>query len=104
MTSKMTVRRFMVFALLMLLMGVAQAGDPIRGQQLYEIRCQGCHGEKGLPQIAALPNFSVGQGLMKSDMELLAVVKKGALVMPAFNGILTDAEILDIIAYIRTFF
>ena len=104
MTNKMTVCRLMVFTILILTMGAAVAGDPIKGRQLYEVRCQGCHGEKGLPQVASLPNFSTGQGLMKSDMELLAVIKKGALVMPSFNGILTDAEILDIITHIRTFF
>ena len=46
----------------------------------------------------------MGQGLMKSDQQLLAFVKKGKLVMPGFNGVLSDEEILDIIAYIRTFF
>ncbi len=104
MTNRMTVRSFIVFTLFMLVMGVAKAGDPIKGQQLYQNRCQGCHGEKGLPQIASLPNFTMGEGLMKSDMELLALIKKGIVVMPAFEGVLTDAEIFDIIAHIRTFF
>jgi len=80
------------------------AGDPMKGRPLYENRCAGCHGENGSPQVAQVPNFKLGQGLMKSDQQLLDFVKKGKGVMPAFNGILTDTEIRDIIAHVRTFF
>ena len=54
--------------------------------------------------MAAVPNFTMGQGLMKSDREIMSFIKKGKTVMPGFEGILTDEEILDVIAHIRTLF
>jgi len=102
--SKMSFVRCLVVLLLLMSTGVVMAGDPMKGRSLYENRCAGCHGLEGIPQVAAVPNFKMGQGLMKSDQELLAFVKKGKGVMPGFKGILTDTEILDILTHIRTFF
>ena len=101
---KQFIHHFMVFILFILSTGIASAGDPMKGSKLYGDRCSGCHGLNGVPQVVGVPNFKMGQGLMKSDQQLLAFVKKGKLVMPGFNGVLSDEEILDIIAYIRTFF
>lgn len=98
------IARVFVFALLLMSMGSALAGDPIKGRELYEKHCAGCHGLGGVPTMPALPNFTMGTGLMKSDGEILAFVKKGKVVMPGYKGVLTDAEILDIIAHLRTFF
>ena len=95
-----------LFTLLLLVAstGVVLAGDPMKGRSLYESRCSGCHGPEGLPQVAEVPNFRRGEGLMKSDQQLLEFVKKGKGVMPGFKGILTDTEIRDILAHVRTFF
>lgn len=98
------VGRSLVFICLFLAAGAATAGDPMKGRSLYENRCQGCHGEDGTPQVAAIPNFKMGQGLMQSDQQLMSFIKNGKGVMPGFKGVITDAEIRDIIAHIRTFF
>lgn len=90
--------------LLVVSTGVVLAGDPMKGRPLYEVRCAGCHGLEGLPQVAEIPNFKRGEGLMKSDQQLLEFVKRGKGVMPGFKGILTDTEIRDILAHVRTFF
>jgi len=103
--SKLSVAKiFLTLLLLVASTSMALAGDPIKGRALYENRCAGCHGMEGLPQVAGIANFKMGEGLMKSDRQLMAFVKKGKGVMPGFNGILTDTEILDIIAHVRTFF
>ncbi len=94
----------LIFLLLLVPTGVVLAGDPMKGRPLYIDRCSGCHGLSGAPQVAQIPNFKLGEGLMKSDQEMMAFVKKGKGVMPGFNGILTDTEIRDILAYVRTFF
>ena len=39
---------------------------------------------------------------MQSDMTLLASLKSGKNAMPAYLGILSDREMLDVIAYSRT--
>ena len=104
MLRKMTIVRFFALALLLLTLGVAVAGDPAKGRGIYAPRCSGCHGANGLPTVAAVPNFSMGQGLMKSDREIMNFIKKGKNIMPGFEGILTDEEILDVIAHLRTLF
>lgn len=104
MTSKMSAIRFLVFTLLMLAMGVAMAGDPVKGRTVYAKRCAGCHGPNGLPQVPGVPNFTMGEGMMKPDHEIMGAIKKGKTVMPGFEGVLTDEEILDVIAHIRTLF
>ncbi|WP_455199314.1 c-type cytochrome [Kaarinaea lacus] len=104
MTSKMVVIRFLVLTLLMLAMGVAMAGDPVKGRAIYGARCAGCHGPNGLPQVPGVPNFTMGEGLMKPDQEIMQFIKKGKTVMPGFEGVLTDQEMLDVIAHIRTLF
>ena len=91
------------------------AGDPEAGESLYVQNCSACHG----PDAKGLPNL--GKDLTtsdfvhdNSDQELLAFVKQGRPVsdpdnttgidMPPKGGnpALTDQQILDIIAYLRT--
>jgi len=105
MTSKLSaVQTFLVFLLLLVPTCVVLAGDPMKGRPLYNDRCSGCHGLNGASHVAHIPNFKLGEGLMKSDQEIMNFVKKGRGIMPGFNGILTDTEIRDILAYVRTFF
>jgi cytochrome c6 len=104
MTRKQLFRYFMVFVFFILTTGVASAGDPMKGSKLYADHCSGCHGVNGTPQVVDVPNFKMGQGLMKSDQQLLTFIKNGKLVMPGYKGLLSDQEILDIIAHLRTLF
>lgn len=91
------------------------AGDAEAGEGLYEQSCSACHGPdaKGLPSLGKdLTTSDFVQG--NSDQELLEFVKQGrpashpdntqGIDMPPKGGnpALTDQQILDIIAYIRT--
>jgi len=98
------VGRSLVFMFLLMASGAVLAGDPVKGRALYEARCSGCHGPTGLPQVAEVPNFKMGEGLMKPDQELLKTIKNGKGVMPGFKGLLTDTDIRNIIAHVRTLF
>jgi len=102
--NKVSFVRILAVLFLLSLTGTAMAGDPMKGRSLYIKHCSGCHGVEGLPQVAEVPNFKMGQGLMQSDQQILAFVKQGKTVMPGFGGVLSDTEILDVIAHIRTFF
>jgi mono/diheme cytochrome c family protein len=104
MKNRMNIIRLFTFSVLMLAMGALMAGDPTKGRGVYAARCASCHGPNGLPMMTELPNFTMGQGLMKSDREIMSFVKKGKGVMPAFEGVITDDEILDVIAHLRTLF
>jgi mono/diheme cytochrome c family protein len=87
------------------------------GQAVYEQHCATCHGATGAsdgPGAAALPikppPFTDGR-LMNGipDAFMLQVVTEGsgsvglAPQMPAFGRVLTDREIRDVVAYVRTF-
>ena len=54
--------------------------------------------------MAAAPDFGRGQGLMQSDLALRKRIQDGKFACPAYRGILDEQQILDVIAYIRTFF
>ena len=49
-----------------------------------------------------VPDFAQGESLLQSDRELLSSIRDGKNMMPAYRGILTNMEILDAVAYLRT--
>ncbi len=93
----------------------AAAGDPAKGKTLYDGTCSSCHG----PDAKGLPNLGkdiTTSAFVKSetDAQLVAFIKTGRpasdpanttkVDMPPKGGnpTLTDAQILDIVAYVRT--
>ena len=106
---------------LMLAVGVSPAiaaGDPAAGAKIFAARCARCHGPDGKgngPDLEKLhPNSSpvnwTKPVVMKqwSDAEIVEIISKGGKavgsspVMPPFQGKLTDAQIQDLLAFIRT--
>lgn len=81
---------------------LASAMNLVRGQQLYNLHCAACHGSRGEGVMPDAPKFSLGERLEQPDMSLLQSVKTGKKSMPPFFGILQDAQILDVLAYVRT--
>ena len=81
----------------------ATAADIIRGNRIYAAHCAVCHGVSGLSVMPGAPNLARGSDrLMQADVGLLASIRSGKNAMPAYIGVLTDREILDVIAYLRT--
>ncbi|MFN8488686.1 MAG: cytochrome c [Caldilineaceae bacterium] len=93
----------------------AHKGDATKGQETFLTTCVACHGPegkgvKGLGKDMTISKFIAS----KSDDELLAFVKTGrpindplnttGVLMPPKGGnpALTDEELLNIIAFIRT--
>ena len=87
---------------LLLAGGAAQGADTNKGRQLYTANCAICHGPTGRSVMPGAPNFDHAERLLQPDFTLLATIRAGKNVMPAFQGILTDRDIMDVIAYIRT--
>jgi mono/diheme cytochrome c family protein len=84
--------------------------DVSRGKAVYERHCLACHGPTGHgdgPQAAVLTiapaNFHRPASFLKSDEELLRTVEHGVVFSPmhSWRGQLTDAEMQDVVAYIR---
>ncbi len=84
--------------------GLTYAADPEKGEQLYSMNCASCHGVTGEGVMFGAPNFDQGEGLFQADSALLNSVKNGKNAMPAYQGILSDMEILDVIAYLHTLY
>lgn len=82
--------------------GAALAGDALRGGDLYRQHCRACHGEGGRPVLPTAPDFTQHTALLKPDLTLLAAIRRGRGAMPAYDGVLRDTEILDIVAHLRT--
>jgi mono/diheme cytochrome c family protein len=77
------------------------------GAATYKAKCASCHGADGAgatpagKAMKALP-FKSPELVSASDADLIAATKNGKGKMPAYTGKLTDAQIKDVVAYIRT--
>jgi len=80
----------------------ALAANVARGQQLYNMHCAACHGMRGEGVLPEAPKFRMGERLEQPDMVLMQSVRTGKKAMPPFFGVLQDAQILDVLAYVRT--
>jgi mono/diheme cytochrome c family protein len=91
-----------VFFMLAFCSGTSRAADTIKGGELYAIHCVSCHGASGINVMPNAPNFAQGENMMQPDSTLLTSIKNGKNAMPAYQGILSDSDILDVIVYLRT--
>lgn len=105
--------------------GQAGASDPVqikRGQLVYAEYCASCHGAKleGQPnwqsrlpngRLPAPPHDESGHTWHHPDAHLFEVTKYGLkniappdyqTDMPAYDGVLTDRQIWDVLAYIKS--
>jgi len=77
------------------------------GADTYKAKCAMCHGADGL---AATPmaktmkvvSFKDPTMVSASDAQLIAATTNGKNKMPAYTGKLTDTQIKDVVACIRT--
>lgn len=80
----------------------AFAADTFKGQKVYASNCAICHGQDGRGVMPGTPNLATPEAMMKPDFTLLASIRAGRNAMPAYQGILSDRDIMDVIAYVRT--
>ena len=110
MESVMTTRRpparrravSLALAMSLLWCGGALAADPGKGRQIYMQHCQNCHGISGKAQMPGVPDFTRGEGLFRPDIELVRQIHTGRGMMPAYEGMFTEDELLDVVAFLRT--
>ena len=85
--------------------GPAFAQGP--GADTYKAKCAMCHGADGLAAIGMgksmkILSFKDPAMVKASDAELAASTTNGKGKMPAYKGKLTDAQITEVISFIRT--
>lgn len=97
--------------------GFAAQGDPAKGKPIFDQMCAGCHGTYGNGQEGTKSGFVPRIGTLADkaymasvpDEYLVLIIKKGGAymgkiaAMPAWEKKLSDEEIDDIVALIRTF-
>lgn len=104
-----------VFALLAVVLLVAwavpaSAADAEAGQKIYKQKCQMCHGTSGGGDGSMgkmlkppPPSFTDADRMVKQkDEDLITRIKEGKSPMPSYGSRLSDSQIQDVLAYIRT--
>lgn len=81
---------------------VASGADIFKGKDVYQLHCASCHGDDGKGVVAGTEDLTRPGKLMQADVELARKLKDGVPGMPAYRGMLTEAEVRDVIAYMRT--
>ena len=81
---------------------VAQSG----GEATYKSKCAMCHGADGLatsPMAKAMsvPSVKSETFTKLSESEMVTATTNGKGKMPAYKGKLSDAEIKEVVAYMR---
>jgi mono/diheme cytochrome c family protein len=77
------------------------------GEKVYKGKCATCHGPEGkgetpVGKATKARDLCSEEVQKETDEEWTAIVVKGKNKMPAYDKKLTDAEIKDAIAYIRS--
>jgi mono/diheme cytochrome c family protein len=77
------------------------------GADTYKAKCAMCHGPDGtaavpMGKMYKIPSFKDPDQVKATDSALEAITKDGKGKMPSYNGKLTDAQIKDVITFIRT--
>jgi streptogramin lyase/cytochrome c5 len=88
----------------------AAAEGPKRGQEIYYYRCWSCHNsytvEAGTPapllEDLLDDDAKMWSGELASDANIADKIRVGGPLMPAFEHSLTDADIADLVSYIKS--
>jgi mono/diheme cytochrome c family protein len=103
----MTLRISVVSVIFLAASVVVPAFAQAPGADTYKAKCAMCHGADGLATSPMAKNMKVlsfkAPAMMKaSDAQFIASTKNGKGAMKGYAGKLTDAQIKDVIAYVRT--
>ena len=99
------IRAVAVILLAASIAGPAFAQAP--GADTYKAKCAMCHGADGLATSPMamkmkISSFKAPAMLKASDAQFIASTKNGKGTMKGYDGKLTDGQIKDVVAFIRT--
>lgn len=93
-----------LFAISAALFSTPSFASDMTGKQIYKTYCAGCHGAEGQGG-GMCPSFVEDKTrLAKADEELLLSIKKGKGMMPAYDWLFSDDDIMKVIKYLRDTF
>lgn len=70
-----------------------------RGEELYNASCVVCHGQRAMGGIG--PKLA-GNPVLSNDQAFWKIVHEGRHVMPPLKGVVTDEQIMDIRAWLKS--
>ncbi len=78
-------------------------GDPVVGETLYQETCAGCHGSEGQGGVGKKmqPNEFI-QESTNAEVFAFTLVGRDGTAMQGYSDILTEEQLADIIAFLRT--
>jgi mono/diheme cytochrome c family protein len=82
--------------------GVVRVPKPVTGTQVYQSVCQACHmaDAKGASGAATIPALANNPRLAAAAYPIM-VVSRGKGAMPGFADMLSDAQMANVITYVR---
>jgi cytochrome c6 len=85
---------------------ISPASSQSAGEAVYKAKCAGCHGADGVGATPAgkatkARDFCSDEVKKETDEEWTTIIVKGKNKMPSYDKKLTDAEVKDVVAYIR---
>lgn len=101
------VKRIALIGLALALAIPTIAAAQAQGQDVFKSKCAMCHGpdgsaSTGMGKSMGLKPLSSPEVQKMSDADMTALITNGKGKMPANKGKLTDAQIADVVAYVRT--
>jgi cytochrome c6 len=95
---------FLLVAVLLVPVAVAEGA----AQDLYKSKCAMCHGPDGsgntpMGKKLGTHDFASPEVQKQTDAQLTEAITKGKNKMPAYAGKLSDEQVKQLVAYIRTF-
>lgn len=92
--------------LFLLLAPAGLAAADAAGKSIFTSKCAICHGPNGdgnspIGKTLNVPDFHSAQARKMTEAEMKAIVTDGKNKMPAFKDSLTDAEIRQVVDYVR---
>lgn len=74
-------------------------GDETRGEELYNASCVVCH---GLRAIGGIGPRLAGNPVLSNEQAFWKIVYEGRHVMPPLKGVVTEQQMADIWAWLKT--
>lgn len=107
--SKNGSRSHLFVVCLLIFAGIALSAATASAQDaagVYKTKCQACHGADGKGATPAGKNmgvrdFASPEVAKETDEQLIEVITKGRNKMPAYGNSLKEAQIKDLVSYIR---
>ena len=95
------IQRFAVLSVMVLATGTMSFAQAA-GEATFKSKCAMCHGATGAGDTPAGKSMKVAPLAKMSEADMVAIITSGKGKMPSYKGKLTDAQITDLVSYIRT--